>query len=69
MGIAVSARCSSCFRVGTHGTNMRFIGSRALPGDGSNSVSPVVLDSAGNVYGVTQNGGTSGNGVVFEYIR
>ncbi len=36
------------------------------PQDGSNPGTGVVLDTAGNLYGTTSNGGTSGNGVVFE---
>jgi len=39
------------------------------PRDGSNTGSGVVLDAAGNVYGTTNNGGTSGNGVVFEIMK
>lgn len=34
--------------------------------DGSYPLGGVVLDSAGNLYGTTQNGGTMGEGVVFE---
>jgi uncharacterized repeat protein (TIGR03803 family) len=34
--------------------------------DGENPWGGVVLDSAGNLYGTTQNGGTSGYGTVFE---
>jgi uncharacterized repeat protein (TIGR03803 family) len=39
------------------------------PRDGSNSGAGVVLDSAGNVYGVTENGGPNGDGVVFEFMK
>jgi uncharacterized repeat protein (TIGR03803 family) len=35
-------------------------------GDGNNPQGGVVLDAAGNVYGMTQNGGSSGFGNVFE---
>ncbi len=34
--------------------------------DGANPWGQVILDAAGNVYGTTTNGGSSGNGVVFE---
>ncbi len=34
--------------------------------DGSEPVSGLILDRAGNLYGMTQSGGSSGNGVVFE---
>jgi len=36
------------------------------PGDGGNPYSGVVLDSAGNIYGTTYMGGSSGAGVVFK---
>ena len=39
------------------------------PKDGTSTGSGVVLDAAGNVYGTTNNGGTSGNGVVFEFMK
>jgi Bacterial Ig-like domain (group 3) len=40
-----------------------------VPGDGGNPYSGPVLDSAGNIYGATFNGGNSGGtGVVFEVI-
>ncbi len=42
---------------------------RGPPQDGSNTSAGVVLDAAGNVYGTTDNGGTSGNGVVFEIMK
>jgi len=35
-------------------------------GDGLISTAGVVLDKKGNVYGTTFEGGTSGNGIVFE---
>lgn len=34
--------------------------------DGGSPVSSLIFDSAGNLYGVTQGGGTSGQGTVFE---
>jgi hypothetical protein len=34
--------------------------------DGSQPFGQVILDSAGNIYGTTTGGGTTGNGVVFE---
>ncbi len=34
--------------------------------DGGNPYSPVILDTAGNIYGTTQSGGTTGLGTVFE---
>jgi uncharacterized repeat protein (TIGR03803 family) len=34
--------------------------------DGTNSWAPLVLDAAGNLYGTTESGGTSGYGTVFE---
>ncbi len=34
--------------------------------DGENPVSPLVLDAAGNLYGVTADGGLNGGGVAFE---
>jgi uncharacterized repeat protein (TIGR03803 family) len=34
--------------------------------DGINPSSSLIFDAAGNLYGVTQNGGTFGNGTVFE---
>ena len=36
------------------------------PNDGRNSQGALVMDSAGNLYGTTQNGGTYDNGVAFE---
>lgn len=37
-------------------------------GDGANPIEGVVMDSAGNLYGTTQNGG-SGYGTVFELVK
>jgi len=37
--------------------------------DGANPSSPVIFDSAGNLYGTTGSGGIKGNGVVFELSR
>jgi uncharacterized repeat protein (TIGR03803 family) len=34
--------------------------------DGANSYTPVVFDKTGNLYGATMNGGSSGNGIVFQ---
>ena len=39
------------------------------PKDGSNGGAPVVFDSAGNLYGTSWDGGTSGAGVVFEIMK
>jgi uncharacterized repeat protein (TIGR03803 family) len=36
------------------------------PNDGSSPRSALIFDSAGNLYGTTSNGGTSGNGAVYE---
>ncbi len=38
-------------------------------GDGYSSGSGVVLDGAGNLYGTTENGGTYGDGTVYEIAR
>jgi uncharacterized repeat protein (TIGR03803 family) len=35
-------------------------------GDGTGPVSNVTFDSSGNLYGTTSEGGTDGNGVVWE---
>jgi uncharacterized repeat protein (TIGR03803 family) len=37
--------------------------------DGTGTVGPLVLDSAGNIYGTTEGGGRYGSGVVFEIVR
>ncbi|HUI84869.1 MAG TPA: choice-of-anchor tandem repeat GloVer-containing protein [Candidatus Binatia bacterium] len=34
--------------------------------DGAGSYSPVILDAAGNIYGMTENGGENDAGTVFE---
>jgi uncharacterized repeat protein (TIGR03803 family) len=36
--------------------------------DGDNPPAGLIIDSAGNLYGTTQNGGHHGQGVVFEYL-
>ncbi len=36
--------------------------------DGSGPLGPLIFDSAGNIYGVTHNGGTAGYGTVFELM-
>jgi uncharacterized repeat protein (TIGR03803 family) len=38
-------------------------------GDGESDWGPLILDRAGNLYGVTELGGRWGNGVVFELMR
>jgi uncharacterized repeat protein (TIGR03803 family) len=35
-------------------------------GDGKEPIAPLALDGAGNLYGATERGGTSGNGTIFE---
>jgi uncharacterized repeat protein (TIGR03803 family) len=42
---------------------------QGAPQDGILGGNPVVFDAAGNLYGTSFDGGTSGNGVVFEVIR
>jgi len=37
-------------------------------GDGANPLGGLVLDTLGNVYGVTPNGGSSGDGTIFELV-
>jgi len=39
------------------------------PRDGSNTNAGVIFDAVGNLYSTSSDGGTSGNGVVFEVIR
>ncbi|MGO9085676.1 MAG: choice-of-anchor tandem repeat GloVer-containing protein [Candidatus Sulfotelmatobacter sp.] len=41
---------------------------KGTPNDGTGPAAGVVLDTAGNVYGTTTSGGTSGYGVVFEFV-
>jgi uncharacterized repeat protein (TIGR03803 family) len=36
------------------------------PGDGSEPTAGVIFDAAGNLYGTTSTGGTTGYGTVFE---
>jgi uncharacterized repeat protein (TIGR03803 family) len=38
-------------------------------GDGANPVAGLIMDTSGNMYGTTANGGTSGFGTVFELIN
>ncbi|MBZ5596909.1 MAG: hypothetical protein LAN83_01190 [Acidobacteriia bacterium] len=40
-----------------------------LCSDGSSPLGPMVLDAAGNLYGVTYNGGANGFGAVFELVH
>jgi uncharacterized repeat protein (TIGR03803 family) len=40
----------------------------SLAGDGSYPSAGIVFDKAGNIYGTTTNGGTSGYGTVFEIV-
>ncbi len=51
-----------------HGTVWRQISLHAFLGspDGANAIGSVVADSAGNLYGVTEAGGSSGNGAVYK---
>src|SRR6266568_4135689 len=38
-------------------------------GDGSKPAAALIMDSSGNLYGTTQNGGTNGFGTVFELVN
>ena len=40
-----------------------------LPDDGSQPESGLVMDTAGNLYGTTADGGTGGSGTVFQLVR
>ena len=42
------------------------VGSAGVVGNGANSASGLTMDSSGNLFGTTANGGTHGNGTVFE---
>jgi uncharacterized repeat protein (TIGR03803 family) len=39
------------------------------PADGQNPASGLIQDSAGNLYGTTQYGGTIGGGTIFKITR
>jgi uncharacterized repeat protein (TIGR03803 family) len=41
----------------------------SIPHDGYYSASPLVFDADGNLYGTTQQGGTHGEGTVFQLVR
>ena len=42
------------------------VGSGGVIGNGANSASGLIMDSSGNLFGTTANGGTHGNGTLFE---
>jgi uncharacterized repeat protein (TIGR03803 family) len=52
--------------VWTESVLYNFQGQNSLIFDGGNPYAPLTLDSAGNLYGTTYNGGFPGNGTVFE---
>ncbi len=51
---------------GNGGWNYTMLYSFPGPPDGANPAGPVILDSAGNLYGTTQYGGSCNTGTVFE---
>ncbi len=53
----------------THGFSKRVVHYFHGGSDGVNSGSGVLFDAAWNLYGESQDGGSTGNGVVFEYIK
>lgn len=61
-GYGVVFQLSRLAGVWTENVLYRFLGGT----DGANPVNGLVMDEAGNLYGKTMNGGTGGNGTIFE---
>jgi len=55
------------FKVSSSGTMTILYSFGASAADGQNPSGAILLDSAGNIWGATQNGGANGTGTVFEY--
>jgi hypothetical protein len=54
----------------THGWSKQAVHRfQGTPHGGTLGGNPVVFDAAGNLYGTSEGGGTSGGGIVFEVLR
>jgi uncharacterized repeat protein (TIGR03803 family) len=60
-----SGGCGTVFKLDTSGTLTLLHSFTGGTNDGANPDAGLVMDSSGNLYGTTYNGGGSGNGVVF----
>lgn len=61
--------CGTVFRLDPSGNETVLYNFTNSNGDGANPHAGLIMDSSGNLYGTTMNGGTSGYGTVFELVN
>jgi len=65
-GTGCSGTCGTVFKVSGNGVETVLHNFAGGSSDGGNPHGGLIQDSAGNLYGTASNGGSTGNGVVFE---
>jgi uncharacterized repeat protein (TIGR03803 family) len=63
---ACSGGCGTVFKLDTSGNETVLHSFTSSPGDGAHPNAGLIMDGAGNLYGTTNQGGTSGYGTVFK---
>ncbi len=58
--------CGTVFKISPTGTETTLYSFTGVGGDGENPAAGVILDSAGNIYGTTPNGGSGTYGMVYK---
>ena len=63
------AGCGAVFKLDSSGNETILYSFTGSSGDGAHPYAGLLIDAAGNLYGTTFNGGTSGRGTVFELVN
>jgi uncharacterized repeat protein (TIGR03803 family) len=64
--VPTPAGCGTVFKLAPSGKEAVLYGFTGTNGDGANPAAGVIIDSAGNLYGTTEHGGSADGGTVFK---